>query len=123
VELDVRRTFTSVHLRIILVENHHPFLIVERNPLLCEGARDMAGRVAQAMKQASRGASSCTPRYWTGTWKPRQSSPYPGLLLLRYAGSWTEQEEKHLGGAGKPDHPGSHEMAHSAGGTGHKGPP
>ena len=31
----------------------------------------MAGHVAQAMKQASRGASSSTPPYWTGTWKQR----------------------------------------------------
>jgi len=31
----------------------------------------MAGRVAQAMKQASRGASSCMPPYWTGTWKQK----------------------------------------------------
>ena len=49
----MRRAFTSLQLRTILEENHHPFLIVEhrRN----ERARDMAGRVAQAMKQASRG--------------------------------------------------------------------
>jgi len=53
VELAVRRAFTSLQLRTILEENHHPFLIVEhrRN----ERARDMAGHVAQAMKQASRG--------------------------------------------------------------------
>ena len=37
--------------------NHHPFLIVEHNPLLYERARDMAGHVAQAMKQASREAT------------------------------------------------------------------
>jgi len=36
---------------------HHPFQIVEHNPLLYERARDMAGRVAQAMKQASREAT------------------------------------------------------------------
>jgi len=49
----VRRAFTSLQLRTILEENHHPFLIVEhrRN----ERAREMAGHVAQAMKQASRG--------------------------------------------------------------------
>jgi len=53
VELAVRRAFTSLQLRTILVENHHPFLIVEhrRN----ERARGMAGHVAQALKQASRG--------------------------------------------------------------------
>jgi hypothetical protein len=34
IELDVRRAFISVQLRTILEENHHPFLIVERNPLL-----------------------------------------------------------------------------------------
>jgi hypothetical protein len=27
----------------------------------------MAGHVSQAMKQASREASSCTPLHWTGT--------------------------------------------------------
>lgn len=46
-ELIVRRAFTSLQLRTILEENHHPFLIVEHNPLLYERARDMAGRVAQ----------------------------------------------------------------------------
>jgi DNA polymerase I len=56
-ELDVRRAFTSVQLGTILEENHHSFLLVEHNPLLYERARDMAGRVAQAMKQASREAT------------------------------------------------------------------
>jgi hypothetical protein len=56
-ELIVRRAFTSVQLRTILEENHHPFLTVEHNPLLYERARNMAGRVAQAMKQASREAT------------------------------------------------------------------
>ena len=68
VELNVRRAFTSLQLRTILEENHHSFLIVEHRPN--ERARDMADRVAQALKQASRGASSCTPPYWTDTWKP-----------------------------------------------------
>jgi hypothetical protein len=72
-ELIVRRAFTSVQLRTILEENHHPFLIVEHRA--SERARDMAGFVAQAMKQASPEASSCTPPYWTGTWKPWPSSP------------------------------------------------
>jgi len=31
----------------------------------------MTGHVAQALKQASRGASSFTPTYWTGTWKQK----------------------------------------------------
>jgi len=53
----VKRAFTSVQLRTILEENHHPFLIVEHNPQLYERARDMAGRVAGAMKQASREAT------------------------------------------------------------------
>jgi hypothetical protein len=57
IELIVRRAFTSVQLRTILEENHHPFLIVEHNPLLYERARDIAGHVAQAMKQASREAT------------------------------------------------------------------
>ena len=54
-DLIVTRAFTSVQLRTILEENHHPFRIVEhrRN----ERARDMAGHVAQAMKQASREAT------------------------------------------------------------------
>ena len=69
-DLIVRRAFTSVQLRTILEENHHPFLIVEHNPQLYKRARDMTGHVAQAMKQAFRGASSCMPPYWTGTWKP-----------------------------------------------------
>ena len=53
-DLSVRRAFTSIQLRTILEENHHPFLIVEHNPLLYERARDMAGHVAQAMKLALR---------------------------------------------------------------------
>jgi hypothetical protein len=43
--------------RTCLEENHHPFLIVEHNPLLCERSRDTAGHVAEAMKQASREAT------------------------------------------------------------------
>jgi len=54
-ELAARRAFTSIQLRTILEENHHPFLIVERRAY--ERARDMAGHVAQAMKQASREAT------------------------------------------------------------------
>ena len=57
IELIVRRAFTSVQLRTILEENHHHFLIVEHNPQLYERATDMAGRVAQALKQASREAT------------------------------------------------------------------
>jgi hypothetical protein len=56
-ELIVRRAFTSVQLRTILEENHHPFLIMEHNPMLYERTRDMAGHVAQIMKQASREAT------------------------------------------------------------------
>jgi hypothetical protein len=56
-ELIVRRAFTSVQLRTILEENHNPFLVVEHNPQLYERARDMSGRVAEAMKQASREAT------------------------------------------------------------------
>jgi hypothetical protein len=56
-ELIVRRAFTSVQLRTILEENHHLFLIVEHNPLLYERTRDGAGRVAEAIKQASREAT------------------------------------------------------------------
>ena len=49
--------------RTILVENHHSFRIMEHNPLLYERARDMAGLVAQALKQASREATIllCAP--------------------------------------------------------------
>jgi enoyl-CoA hydratase/carnithine racemase len=56
-ELNVRKALTSLHLRTILEENNHPFLIVEHNSLLYERARDMAARIAQAMKQASREAT------------------------------------------------------------------
>jgi hypothetical protein len=54
--LIVRRAFTSVQLRTILEENHHSFLIVEHRAH--ERARDMAGRVAHALKQASREATN-----------------------------------------------------------------
>jgi len=54
-ELEVRRAFTSIQLKTILEENHHPFLIVEHRA--SERARDMAGHVAQALKQASREAT------------------------------------------------------------------
>ena len=70
IELIVRRAFTSLQLRTILEKNQHPFLIVEHNPQLYKRARDMTGHVAQALKQAFRGASSCMPPYWTGTRKP-----------------------------------------------------
>jgi hypothetical protein len=56
-DLIVRRAFTSVQLRTILEENHHPFLVVEHTPQLYERARDMASRLAEAMKQASREAT------------------------------------------------------------------
>jgi len=92
-ELIVRRTFTSVQLRTILVENHHPFLIVEHNPLLYEKARDMAGHVSQAMKQASREASSCTPRHWTGTWKPWPNSPTGSSAPMICSGRPTAKAE------------------------------
>jgi SPX domain protein involved in polyphosphate accumulation len=52
-DLIVRRAFTSLQLRTILEKNHHRFLIVKHPPLY-KRARDMAGHVAQAMKQASR---------------------------------------------------------------------
>jgi hypothetical protein len=55
IELIVRRAFTSVQLKTLLEENHHPLLIVERRA--SERARDMAGHVAQVMKQASREAT------------------------------------------------------------------
>jgi len=45
-------------------------MIVEHKPQLYEMARNMAGRVAQAMKQASREATILRyPPYWTGTRK------------------------------------------------------
>jgi len=53
IELIVRRAFTSLQLRTILEKNQRPFLIVERRA--SERVRDMAGRVAEAMKQASPG--------------------------------------------------------------------
>jgi hypothetical protein len=51
-ELIVRRAFPSFQPRTILEENHHPFLIVGHRA--SERARDMAGHVAQIMKQATR---------------------------------------------------------------------
>jgi hypothetical protein len=51
----VRRAFTSVQLRTILEEIHHPFQIVEHAAY--KRARDEAGCVAQAMNQASREAT------------------------------------------------------------------
>jgi predicted nucleic acid-binding Zn ribbon protein len=80
VELDVRRAFTSVQLRTILEENHHSFLIVEHRRY--ERARDMAGHVAQAMKQASRGEGGHPPvRPCIGP-APGAGARRPGLLLL-----------------------------------------
>ena len=56
-DLIVRRAVTSVQLRTILEENHQPFLVVEHSSQLFERARDIAGRVAEALKQASREAT------------------------------------------------------------------
>ncbi len=39
----------------ILDENHHRFLIVEHNPMLCEDAGHMVEYIAQALKQTSPG--------------------------------------------------------------------
>jgi len=58
-----------------------PPLFPDSGASACERARDMAGHVAEAMKQASRGASSFTPPYWTGTWKPWPSSPTGSSIL------------------------------------------
>jgi len=55
-ELNVRGPSPTSELWTIVEENHHSFLIVEHNPLHHEGARNMAGHVAQALKQASREA-------------------------------------------------------------------
>jgi len=55
-------------------------LIVERRAY--ERARDMAGHVAQAMKQASRGHPPLPPRIGPAPGSKGPSSPYPGLLLL-----------------------------------------
>jgi hypothetical protein len=56
-ELDVRRAFTVFQLMTILEENHHSFLIVEHDPLLYEGAKEMVDYLAQALKQTSREAT------------------------------------------------------------------
>jgi DNA polymerase I len=56
-ELDVRRAFTVFQLMTILQENHHSFLIVEHDPLLYEGAKEMVDYLAQALKLASREAT------------------------------------------------------------------
>ena len=78
-ELDVRRAFTSVQLRTILEENYHPFLIVEHRSY--ERARDMAGHVAQAMKQASRGHPPVRPGIGPAPGSHGRVC-LPGLLLL-----------------------------------------
>lgn len=56
-ELEIRRAFTSFQLMTILEENHHSFLIVEHDPMLYEGAREMVEYVAQALKQTAREAT------------------------------------------------------------------
>ncbi|MBN1236659.1 MAG: hypothetical protein JW999_11545 [Methanotrichaceae archaeon] len=56
-ELEVRRAFTSFQLMTILEENHHSFLIVEHDPQLYEGAKEMVEYLAQALKQTSREAT------------------------------------------------------------------
>jgi len=99
-------------LRIILEENHHFFLIVEHRPN--ERARDMAQHVAQAMKQASRGGILLYAPDWTGTWKPWPRRPgrrSSRLLPLNMQGAGLQPRQRYLRGDGKPDHPGSHEMA------------
>jgi hypothetical protein len=52
----MRRAFTSVPLRTILEENHHPVPIVEHNPQLYERGIGR-GRVAEAIKEASNEAT------------------------------------------------------------------
>jgi len=56
-QLEVRRAFTVFQLMTILEENHHSLLIVENNPLLYEGAKEMVDYLAQALKQTSREAT------------------------------------------------------------------
>jgi hypothetical protein len=102
IELDVRRAFTSVQLRTILEENHHPFLIVEHNPQLYERARDMAGRVADAMKRASREATILL--YAPALDRHLEAmAEYADWEL--YAGSCAEPRQRHFGGDGKPANP------------------
>ena len=56
-ELEIRRAFTVFQLMTVLEENHHSFLIVEHDPMLYEGAKEMVEYVAQALKQTSREAT------------------------------------------------------------------
>jgi hypothetical protein len=56
-DLIKRRAFTSVQPRTTQEKNHHPCPIVKHNSLLYKRARDMASRVVQATKQASREAT------------------------------------------------------------------
>ncbi len=95
----------------LLEENHRSILIVEHRAY--KRAGDMAGHIAQAMKQALREASSFTPLYSTGTWKPwpRRTG---SSASVEYAGAGLQPGRTHLGGDGKPDHLGSHEMAMAA---------
>ena len=82
-ELIVRRAFTFVQLRTILEENHHPFLIVEHNPKLYERARDMAGRVAQAMLSCLKGGDHPALRARIGPAPGNHGrARRPGFLLL-----------------------------------------
>jgi len=51
-------------------------MVVEHTPQLYERARDTAGRVADAMKQALTEATNLLyALHWTGTWKPWPSMP------------------------------------------------
>jgi len=57
------------------------------NPFLYERARDMAGHVAQAMKQASPGCILLYAPALDRHLEAMAELAYPGLLLLRYAGA------------------------------------
>jgi len=63
-ELIVRRAFTSVQLRAVLEENHHPFLIVEHNQ-------------PPALRKGQGGGGPCCPGHETGL----DGGDYPPLRL------------------------------------------
>ncbi len=51
---DVRRAFTAHQLLTIIREAYHTIVLVEHDPGVYDGAEDMVGTVAQALRQAAR---------------------------------------------------------------------
>ncbi len=55
--LEIRRGFTVFQLMTILEEAHHSLILVEHDPLIYEGAQEMAEYVSQALKDAAKEAA------------------------------------------------------------------